>query len=800
MKLSLSWIFDHLKGSWTDYDVKELVRRFNTTTAEIEHFDHVILNTDHFTLATILKMDKERITAFSSEHAKEFTLPSRPDAKVGAAFMIFLSPKNPGFENKPAHEKSFSGSPRKWAASPAVGYDVRWATLADWHSGKDGLIGALSATEKELEGAWKNSFECEDYILHLDNKSVTHRPDLWGQRGIAREIAALLNIQMRPESEFVKEFPVEKHETVAPAHQERIFSLTIKNSELVKQLGGGYISSIEYGPSLIWMAHRLARVDSRPIDVIVDTTNYIMLELGQPMHAFDAEKIASKKIEAGLAGREQTLELLDRTSITLDADDLVISDGTKALSVAGIMGGASSAVGPATKSILIESGCFDAGVVRKTALRIKKRTESSARFEKSLDPHHVIKSLKRYLTILTQNKIQFKLAGSLVLLGHETAKQKLSVTHDFITSRLGADVDQETIKRILKALGFEIEIKSGSCLLEVPTFRSSKEPFIKEDVVEEVGRFFGYNNIRLAIPALKLKPSSFNDVFQERALKNYCAYALSAHEVTNYAIYDEEFLRHLDWQPKNAVRIQNPVSENWQQMATSLIPHLIKNVWQNKTEQEARFFEYNDVWHQNGKEVMEKKHLAGIIFSKTDINFYEIKNHIDQMLAMFNIFAQWRKSNDQQPWMHPYQTADLIAHKEVIGYAGIANNSFLKKVVDGNAFIFEFDADQLLKHAIIDKQRFDGLSKYPATWFDISMLISRSIMFENISEMIMNADGRIYKIVLVDFYEKDEWKDKRSLTVRFFARDAEKTLSQEEIDDIYDHVLIKLKEIGAVIR
>ncbi|MBI2775224.1 phenylalanine--tRNA ligase subunit beta [Candidatus Dependentiae bacterium] len=771
MKLSLSWIFDHLKGSWADYDIQELVRRFNTTTAEIEQVEHITLNTDHFTLGTVLKIDKEKIILFSSELDKELVLPSRTDAAVGGVFLVF-------------HNKN----------------DHRWATLADWHAAKEGLIGALSATEKELEGSWKDSFESEDYILHLDNKSVTHRPDLWGHRGIAREISAILKIKMRPESEIIKKFPVERHESIASSSKERPFSLKIKNPELIKQLGGGSISSISYCPSLIWMAHRLARIDSKPIDAIVDTTNYVMFDIGQPMHAFDAAKIDVKKIEAGCAGREQTLELLDRQTITVDPEDLVISDGAKPLGLAGVMGGASSAVNASTKSIFIEAGCFDAGRVRKTALRVKKRTEASSRFEKSLDPDNVIKALGRFLTLLSENKIEFKLAGPLALLGHAVGQEELKISHDFITSRLGADVPAAEIKKILEALDFGVETKKNVYHLSVPTFRTSKESFVKEDVVEEIGRFFGYNTIPLEMPALKLKPSSLSATFQERNLKNFCAYSLSAHEVTNYAIFDEEFLRQLKWQPAQTVTIQNPVSENWQAMVTSLVPHLIKNVMQNKTERELRFFEYNNVWHKSGTQVIEKKNIAGIIFAKSSLDFYVLKNQLSKLFTMLNIAAEWKEASTTEPWMHPYQTARIEVAGANLGYAGMANSTFLANVVEGSAFIFELDVQELTKHAATDKQRFTQLAKYPSTWFDISMMIARTISVEQIKKTILSADGRIYKVELVDFYEKDEWQDQRSVTVRFFARDAEKTLSQQEIDHLYDHVLMKLKNNGAVIR
>lgn len=772
MKLSLSWIFDHLAGSWSDYDVAQMVERFNLTTAEIESFEHCVTNVQNFTLGTVTTIT-DNVTVFCPELNKEFQLSSRPDAVMGATFFLFV------------HNNDF-----------------RWAALADWHAAKEGLIAPVRATKKELAGDWKNKFEAEDYILTLENKSITHRSDLWSHRGIAREIGAIFDIKLKKQDKFVHEFPVEKHAQFAPATHKRDFAINIKAPAICKRFAGGLLTAVDYTPSIISIAHRLARVDSKPIDAIVDATNYVMFDLGQPMHAFDADKISTCMIEPMFAHEGQTLELLDKQIVQLTTDDLIISDGKRALALAGVMGGTETGVSKETRSLFIEAGCFDAGTVRKAALRVKKRTEASTRFEKSLDGANTIIALERFLTLLQKNKIAFTLNGALVLLGHESEQQTIVVAHDFIEKKLGIELKPTTVKKTLTSLGFQLKKSGKNYSIEVPSFRSSKEPLIKEDIVEEVGRFVGYQNIPLIMPALTLAPSSMSDVLFERIVKNYCAYAFRAHEVTNYALYDQEFLRKINWAPADAVTIQNPVSENWQMMVTSLIPHLFKNIEQNKTESQLRFFECNRVWYKTGQTVTEKKIIAGIAFAhKQALDFYAMKDELQQLFAFCNIEVSWMQSQEfLYPWMHRYQTALLKDDSGMIGYAGMVDPAFLSTIAEGHAFIFELDAEQLLAASGEYVEKFVSLTKYPSTWFDVSMMVPLNVTVDALKKIIMHADGRIFKVDLIDFFQKEEWKDQRSITMRFYARDPEKTLSHEEIDHMYGHVVLGLKQAGAQIR
>jgi phenylalanyl-tRNA synthetase beta chain len=773
MKLSLAWIFDHLQRPWTDFDVHEMVKRFNTTTAEIERIDRVTLNLSHFFLAQVVKKNEQEITVFCPELSQEFNLSPRADAHKGLHFLLFVDQA-----------------------------DSRWAMLADWRSEKEGLMPAVAVAKKDEAGGWKKQIEAEDYILQLDNKSITHRPDLWCHRGIAREIGAMYGIQLVPEKKLLAPVAVDKHEFFAAAQSNESFTIRIKNPEECKRFAAGFISHIEPKRSIISIASRLARIESRPIDAIVDATNYVMFDIGQPMHAFDAQKIASSTITVQRAHDGQTIELLDRQKVTLTSDDLVVTNGKEPLALAGIMGGAHTAVSESTGSLFIEAGNFNAGIVRKTALRVKKRTESSARFEKSLDGANTIRALQRFLMLLKKSKIGYQLSGNLLMFGHEAEPNELLVDHTFIERRLGCSVDAKAVVKILQSLGFVCSKKKGAYRIAVPSFRSSKEPMVKEDIVEEVGRYVGYNTIPLELPLLQLAPASLAGVFLERKIRNYFSYALRADEVVNYALFDELFLLQLNWQPHETIALQNPLSQHWQRLVTSLVPHLLKNFSVNKTEHEIRLYEINRVWGKTDREVTEKKMIAGICgVQKAEINFYQFKDELEQFFLMLGIKnAVFKKPEDQlSPWYHPYKSAQIYASGKFLGSAGVGNKAFTQSVFDGELFIFEFDLDHLCSLAgVVDT--FVPLAKFPPTWLDVSLLVDQMTSVALLKEAILKSDARIFKVELIDFYEKDEWAGKRSVTLRFHARDEHKTLSHDEIDHLYAHVLSHLQTMGATVR
>lgn len=772
MKLSLAWIFDHINGDWKDVDIDHLVHRFNTTTAEVEHFYDYSIELRLFSIGQVTEIKENKAIVFSTEWDKEFTFSHRPDAHPGTTFLI--TPQG-------------------------------WATLADFKNGKEGLFPEVLVTEHQMTGSWKDNVENEDIILEVDNKSITHRPDMWCHRGFAREIAALLDLKLKPIDTFITRQPVKEYEHSVPATSKNPFSIEIKNLNACKHYAGLYIPEIGNDPCILSGAFRLLRVDTRPINALVDATNYVMLDIGQPMHAFDAQLIGTKKIEVEFAQQGQRVDLLDGQAIELTNTDLIISDGKKPIALAGIMGGRASAINKDTESIFLEAATFDAAIVRRTSARLNKRTESSSRFEKSLDPYLNTVAIERFVRLLHEWGVTIQIPDPIVSIGRLPASNVIEISHSFIEAKLGLTISADQVRSILEKLECHVDEyeahKNLIYKITIPTFRSTKDLTIKEDIVDEIARFYGYDKIPHAALALPMHVSSARIVDLVRTIKKQCAFGLSMHEVHNYSFYDEEFIRRIAYQPQHAVTVKNPVSENWKLLVTSLIPHLLKAVVTNETKQdELRFFEFGRTW-QLAKAVNELKVIAGIFFNrKKEVDFYECKNYLISLCSSLKLSVEWVKASEpSDPWFDGNQTAYLMHNKKRVGVAGVVDTAFLHQVVPGYAFVWELDRDFLesFKPATIQYQ---PVSKYPEVWLDISMLTPVTVTVEKISSAIHAVDKRIVDVRLIDFFEKEEWAGKRSVTFRYYIKDYEKTLEKEEIEKISNAVVASVTALGASIR
>ncbi|MBN1549393.1 phenylalanine--tRNA ligase subunit beta [Candidatus Babeliales bacterium] len=773
MKLSIAWIFDHINARWHDIPLDQLVDRFNKTTAEIEDVEHCTIDLVPFTCGRVIAITDTSVILQSDEWSKEITLPGRSDASVGSYFLVCKD---------------------------------RYATVRDFGCGKDGLLPALTMTDEDAGGVWKSSIETEDYIIEVDNKSITNRPDMWSHRGFAREIAALFDLPLKPLSEFTARHEVRKYDACAAATDACPISIEVKAPDACPYFSGLYVKTISSQPSALWMAHRLARTDNRPINGIVDVTNYVMLDLGQPMHAFDVNKIGSTKIVPRMARPGEKLELLDDTQLELTDQDLVISNGDTALALAGVMGGKRSGIDTSTTSVFLEAACFDAGVIRRSAVRCKTRTEASARFEKSLDPAQTVPAIQRFIKLYEEIGGTLNLTTSIKAVGRLPQPTIITIEHATIETLLGCSVPSQTVVKILEKLAFKVEQSRnpGSVLytITVPTFRATKDVTIKEDIVEEVGRFYGYTNIEPVLPSMQMQPSDMSRLYQIRGIKKHMAYANRMHELQSYALYDEEFLKELCWEPAVYISLINPVADTNKRLATSLIPNVLKAVQQNALkEDELRFFELNPIWpHGTQEPIVENLSLASVVYKRRgEVDFYEEKAALQSLFSLLGMHVTWKKVESPAPWYSSTQTAQLLHGRHVVGYAGMMDESFLNRVCEGKGFIAEIDGDYIASYRH-EPVRMHPLSKYQDVTLDISMLVPLQVTVDKLQAVIHGVDGRIVRVQLIDFFEKKEWKDKRSLTFRYVVQDHHATLDKGAIDTIVSSVEHAVAKQGVEVR
>lgn len=775
MKISIAWIFDHIDADYRTIDIANLMQKLNEITAEIEHEYAVSVDLSNLSLAQLTATTNE-CTVLSVEWDTKMTLPKRADAKEGRVYLIAKEGKK-----------------------------YRWATTLDFGGQKEMLLPAMNADKKMLNGGWKKSFEAKDHIFEVDNKSITNRPDLWGHRGFAREVAAILNLKLKPIEQFCADISVTPCDDSAAATDALPFSITRKDTQGCKRFAGLYVPSVAWSPSLLWMASRLARVDSRSIDALVDCTNYVMLDTSQPMHAFDADTLSKHAIVARRAQNKETLVLLDDQKIELTEHDIVIADGQHPVALAGIMGGKATAVTDRTNSLFLEAANFDASTIRKSSLAHKVRTEASARFEKTLDPNQNILALTRYVALLKENGIECTVADQIHSLGPVMQSPKIEIEQSFIQKAIGTSIAPAFIKDTLEKLEFGVQEsrhKDDALCYEitVPTFRATKDVTIKEDIVEEVARFYGYDQIPLQLPYLQTKPSSLHATMQQYRIKQILAFGLSMRELYTYSFFDESFIAELGWQPEATAQVKDPVSQNWHRLVTTLSPALLKAVHENYIDHdELRFFEWARTWHQQ-QDITEKKVLAGILYNKHGMNFYDAKAQLSQLFTALSLKVNWQPiSETPYPWFDQQQTATIEHEGRLVGIAGMTDNGFFKKIASGSAFIFELDA-QLLSEYQKPLTRFEPLPKYPAIDRDVTVMASLALSVAELSTLIKNVDGTITSVRLMDMFAKKEWKDARALTFRYIMRNADRTMTKDEAEAIDKRVIKALEAVGATIR
>ena len=777
MKISVNWMLDHIATPISKIDVGLIVARFNTRTAEIEHYEQSDLDLANLFLVRIESINQSGCSVWCDELQESLNLPFRNDVAVDQ--LLFIRRQGNVFN---------------------------WEALKTYSATKEGLFPAVDCEEVLRAGQWKQYVETTDCILDVDNKSINHRPDLWGHRGIAREVAAYMGWELKPLESMLIPVPQVVAEQKIDGTAHKTLSLQIDDLTICPRIAALYCNKINNKASQIWMAMRLARVDSRPINTIVDCTNYVMFDISQPMHVFDAANFPDKNLVVRRANNNEKLELLDGTNLALSDQDIVVTDGTTPVALAGVMGGKLASFSATTSSIIIESASFHASMVRNSATRAKHATESSTRFSKQLDPMQNTTAILRFLFLAHQSGVMDSVSEALVSVGKVFNDASITVAHSFIEARLGTTISTEQVSAILQSLTFGgIVEKHGNEIIYhviVPTFRTTKDITIPEDIVEEVARLYGFENIKYQRPARLMKSFDISVVQKIRKMKQYCAFAMKMREVRDYLFYDESFLKRLGWYPQHAVAIKNPVSENWKVLVTSLVPHLIKNVELNiHTHEQVNFFEHNSIWHEvSASESTEHKSLAGLFFGDKDKNFYDYKAELAGMFELLDLPVVWAKCQGPvEPWFDQLQAADLMIQGVKVGRAGTLSSMFIKGVVKGKGFAFEINSDLLVSYPVATK-KFTPWSRYQAVSVDISMLVDASQSADNIAAAIKNVDKLIDNVELVDFFEKESWGDKRSLTMRYKICDFEQNVTKEVIDAITEKVQQAMVSLGGQVR
>lgn len=643
-----------------------------------------------------------------------------------------------------------------------------------------------------------------DTIIDIDNKSINHRPDLWGQYGLARELAAIYKLKLKEYSSFDFNFKNEiklKAEVEDKKNCFRYMALAIKN--------------VKVAPSPWWLKKRLEAVGIRPINNIVDITNYVMYELGQPMHAFDARHIEGSKIIVKTANKGDKFITLDGETRKLPADALMIADVKKNVAIAGVMGGQNSEISEDTTELIFESANFRAASIRRTSAALGLRSESSARFEKSLDPVLAEQAIRRATQLVLELCPEAYVASKLVDINNNPFKEiNLEVSEELINKRFGLKIPTAEIKDILKRLQFDVKYKAKNFSIAVPSFRATKDISIPEDIVEEVARIYGYDNIKFELPKIAIAEPHINvENVYSKEVKRWLSLSAGYNEVYTYPFTDQDFAKKLGMDLGSHIRVKNALSPEQNYLNTSLLPNLLAKAEENmRWFEDFKIYELDRVFDKNSKGSYQTdntkkkflprqdKFLAGVEISKDSSEklFLSLKGMLLDMMDNMNVDVVFESSD------LPYASLSYsIKYQEIeLGHFGLLQNDLFdsgdSKV---NVAFWEINFSLLLKY-ISKIKKFVALPKFPAVYRDMAIIIDKNTPWSDVEEEVGKLSPLIKDIEPFDVYAGQGIESgKKSIAFHLEFRSPDRTLLTEDIDNLMNDILELLKKkFGAVLR
>jgi len=649
-----------------------------------------------------------------------------------------------------------------------------------------------------------------DTILNI---CVTpNRPDCLSVIGLAREIAAIFKLPL-----LVPEIAVS--ETDRPI--EDLISVEIEAPDLCPRYTARLVTDIIIRQSPLWMKRRLENCGIRSINNIVDITNYVLLEWGQPLHAFDSEMIKGNKIIVRKAKKAEKFITLDETERQLPENVLMICDGKRPVAIGGIMGGLNSGVSPKTSSVLLESAYFTPSSIAGSSKALKFKTESSQRFEKGVDINGVIPALNKAASLISQLSEGKVAKGFLDIFPNPPSESKpimLSVTK--INKTIGLELSKKEIKSILERLHIQIKEENSDTLHAVPpSFRYDIcEPI---DFIEEVVRIKGYEHIPVTYPKAALFSKPANKSLLLSSMIREIMISQGFYEVINYSFFSPSLLKYLNLaetdKRSNPVNILNPLSSSQSVMRTTILPSLLMNLKENQNNKikTVKIFEISNVFFPkaDGKPPVEIKKVSGLVsglrygemwnLEQNEVDFYDIKGSIETLLKRLHISFYRFENDGREPYLHPKKMVSLFINDDYIGSIGEIHPDVLENFeIEGNACIFDLDFDLLASYYSEDVM-FRPFSRHPAIYRDIALIIDENISAEKAYETIKSfKDKLICKISIFDcYFGKNIPSGKKSLGYRIKFQSTDRTLTDNEVNKIRDKLLSYLySEIGAELR
>lgn len=667
-------------------------------------------------------------------------------------------------------------------------------------NGEEGLL--IVPGSANLGARLVDEIGLNDFIIEV---GVTpNRPDCLSVIGVAREVAAILGKRVN-----------HPHYTVSEGEDDigNLASVSVIDSDGCPRYSCRVITDITIAPSPKWLKTRLETSGIRSINNVVDVTNFVLLELGQPLHSFDYDLIEGRKIIVRSAKEGECIETIDGIKRTLTSEDLLICDAQKPVALAGVMGAANTEISGLTGNVLLESAYFNPVRIRRTSKRVNLRSESSYRFERGVDPNGVVSALDRASELIRGLSGGKVARGKIDVYPNTIRPRELSVSAQRVNSVLGAEIGSEQIKQILEGLEIEaLNTKDGKISFKVPTFRVDLTREI--DLVEEVARHYGYNYIAPTLPAVRMKTGELKgEKTLEGRLKDTLA-SFGFFEVINYSFEDPEFLCLFN--ENEPLRILNPLTKESSVMRTNLTAGILRNVIFNLNHQvqDIRIFEIGRVFISGEDKLpVEARKIAGAmtgkrqakLWEKEEFDFFDLKGILERMFEVFSLSESVRfEEATQIRFLHPGKSAKALVESEGVGFFGELHPEFQGSLgISKRVYLFEIDLEKLAASRRDTEKKFRSLPKFPSVSRDIALIVDENVAVGEIVDEIKKVKSSLIEDVSVFDVFKGEpvSKGKKSVAVSMILRASDKTLTDEEANEAQTKALKRLESaIGAELR
>ena len=786
MFVSINWIKDYV--DLDGLDIKKLINSFTLATAEVEDIIEKGADVQNVVVGEILSVENHPNS--NKLHLLKVDAGSKvcnivcgaPNVAVGQKVALAL-----------AGGRVCAGEIK---VASVAGYESEGMCCSEKELGISDDHSGIMVLDPSLENGTdiKSIYPIDDIIFEVDNKSLTNRPDLWGHYGIAREFAALAGRELKPLE--LGDLSYDGDEKV---------DVTVGRKDLVYRYSCIKMDNITKNKSPLDMRIRLYYCGMRGINLLADVTNYIMLEIGQPTHAFAGNAI--DKIVVTTPKEKMQFKTLDGVERTIDEETLMICNGDTPVGIAGIMGGLESEIIEDTGSVVLESANFDGVSIRKSSSRLGHRTDASARYEKMLDPELTLAAVGRFVKLVKDIDSGARVASKLT---DEYVKKypEITLTFDkkYVDRYTGIDISDEQITKTLVSLGFGVECENGNYTVKVPSWRATKDVTIKADIIEEITRIYGYDNFEIATTNSPLKPVP-NDYarLEDAEIKDILVKKYGLHEVHSYIWCDGRKYKKLGIEVENNVKVLNIESSENGVLRNSMLPTLLSMTQENKDFAEKfGIFEAGRVVDGTDENGMcnERKRLGVVLYDKSgdEKSLYfkavEIINCIVGTIKQKE--ARYNKIVPVHAWQHPKNTAEILIDGEKVGVLCAlhpANRSKLDKTAAAVCFEIDLgDFSSINAGAIAFREP----STQQSTYYDLSIVIPENVKYSDIAACWETLGlSELESVRVIDTYEKLGF---RSITVRLVFAAMDRTLEMEEVQGWIDEILANLGKIGVTLR